>query len=402
MQIITNPLFKKIAKKILIAMRKLDSVRIPIASIDSVGSLVDRIKLDSVESVTLPPIFNSTLGGEVEVIYPKIDLIKYHDAWFFPRSDFIISQGLAIWHKFHSPHFWRMIPRDNDFLGIKNGNLVIRRPKKYIAIKNGFFLCGISSTIWSHFLVEHLPKLYYLSKIKNDSDEVVTIILPKHTDDHIREIIDSYLLGLSGVEVIELGPNEAAKCDVLHHISNTAFFMDDMTFGSSCDDVQIPRFVADSLKSNLIPSFQLRLSEGSRGNERLYLARLGNVRNLQNAKEVEGYFLDLGFRVIYPHLLTLQEKINAFSAASAVVGPASSAFTNLIFSQPKTKVICFVNYFRCYEPYTGFTAKHFDLNILMVTGSEALTSGSVAEERDKSYLIPLEKIKAACKFMDII
>jgi capsular polysaccharide biosynthesis protein len=294
-----------------------------------------------------------------------------------------------------------MIPRDPDILRVTSNCAIIKKPKAMIKVKRGFYLCGMSSRIWAHFLLEHLPKLYYISRIPEFEKDMITVIIPNHFDSHIRDIIKNYLSNFTKVELLELNSNEVASCEVLYHIENTSFFMDDMLYASPCDDVKIPKFVADSIKSNLVDKFYNKKQSNLSG-VKLYLGRLGNVRNLVNSGEVENYFLNLGFQVIYPHLLSMQEKFEYFNNASVVVGPASSAFSNLIFSQPNTKVICFVNYFRCFDPLSGFLAQHFGLDFIMLTGFETACSGSVADERDNSYLIPLDKIQAACVDMGLL
>lgn len=50
------------------------------------------------------------------------------------------------------------------------------------------------------------------------------------------------------------------------------------------------------------------------------------------------FISDLGFEIIQPQNLSMQEQIDIFSAASRVIGPLGAGLTNIIFTQPSCEV----------------------------------------------------------------
>jgi hypothetical protein len=398
--------FKKILKTIIKRVQQINSVKLPIIMSHAAGEIILKIKDETMETVVYPKIYGRSMGGEIRLKSSKINLMKYQEAIVFPLSDFIITDVGVVWHKFHNSQFFRMIPRDPDLLNV-NGNSIFIKKKKYSKKVNiGYSLCGMSSTIWPHFLVEHLPKIYFIRDLQKSLGEILTVIVPTHTDPHVREITYNYLSEIQGIDILELKDNEVACCTSLYHIENTAFFMDDMLYASFIEDMIIPEFVAKFIQDNLLVDLLLKinLNQYEHKNEKeikLYVGRNGNTRNLRNRVEVEQYFKNKGFIVIYPHTLTLNEKISLFKRAVVVAGPGSSGFMNLIFSNRGTKVLCFINNFRSFEPYIGFLTKYFELNSIMITGVDDLTSGSVGEERNNSYTIPIAKITEVCEEMGI-
>ena len=391
---------KRFRKKLFLT----NALNLPIFESYEVGEVIKTIKEESVESVIYPKIYDYILGGRIDLKSPKINLMKYKDAIAFPLSDFIITQNSVIWHKFHNPQFSRMIPHDYDLLKVEGNILFIKKPTVYINVKVGYYLCGYNMA-WSHFLVEHLPKLYYIRDLRKTLNQDLTIILRNDNDPNIREIVNTYVKSSNGIQTLELKDNEVAVCDTLFHIENTAFISDDVHYEIPAVDYVIPKFVAQSIIHNLLPDLlgtNIKISNLMEETEhKLYIGRKSNFRNILNQIEVEEFFRKKGFIIIYPETLTLHEKVNLFQQAAIVVGPGSSGFTNLIFSKPDTKVLIFINVYRCFEPYFGFLSKHFGIDITVITGNDEPTSGSVKEELNNSYTIPLSKLIPACNQIGI-
>lgn len=76
------------------------------------------------------------------------------------------------------------------------------------------------------------------------------------------------------------------------------------------------------------------------GSKRIYVSR-GNVtrRKVINESDVIRVLEDYGFTEISMDGKTIQEQAKIFSSAEAIVAPHGAALTNLLFIQPKTRVI---------------------------------------------------------------
>lgn len=92
---------------------------------------------------------------------------------------------------------------------------------------------------------------------------------------------------------------------------------------------------------------ELRAAFGSlqRG-RKIYVSRLainrsgrGNTRIMLNEAELIEKLKAIGFDIIEPENLSVQDQIVAFSSASLVVGPSGSGLFNTMFCHPGTKII---------------------------------------------------------------
>ncbi|MCB2296786.1 glycosyltransferase family 61 protein [Clostridium tagluense] len=375
-----------------------NAIKAPIISTNEVGEVIKTIKEESVEKASFMKVYDLVVSGEVYFKSPRLDVIKYKNSTVFSCSDFILCQGGAVWEKFHMPQFTKLIPRDQDLLKVQNGQLLIKKPSNYVNVKVGYSLCGVHSNVWAHFLVQYLPKLYLIPDIIKTIGQNITIILPKYSDPQIHDIVYSYLQKISGVEILELNSGEVAICDTLYHVSNTAWLSDHVEYISPADSL-IPKFVADSLKKNLLVDFSVidkdKNKQKNKNGDKLYIGRSGG-RNILNCYEIEEYFVQKGFVIVTPNKLTLYEKIKLFRNASVIVGPLSGGFTNVIFCEPGTKVLEFANFQRIFEPYAGFLADNFDIDFRAVTGFDECSS-----DPHSSYTVPLSKIISACDELGI-
>jgi capsular polysaccharide biosynthesis protein len=96
-----------------------------------------------------------------------------------------------------------------------------------------------------------------------------------------------------------------------------------------------PRWTTQWLREHLPPGSTAGLPS------RLYVTRGRgrNFRSVRNEDEVLAALRPLGFTVIDPGRLSVQEQIDAFAAADVVVGVHGAALTNLNFSPPGVRVL---------------------------------------------------------------
>lgn len=386
-------IIQKIIQKITFPIELWFSKKIHIISSEKSGEPILQFKAKSFERTFFSKIFNFAEDSWVDFLYSKIEVRKFKDARVYSGSDFIITKDGAVWEKYFKPQWAKIIPLDNVLLKIKNQYVWIKKVKHIQTIEYGFSLCGVHSTIWAHFLVQYLPKLYLLKEIQSVVNNDLIVIVPHYNDSQIREIVYTYLSQLKNIKITELEHNEAADCKVLYHIENTSHLSDHSNYLNP-SDCCIPRFTIDLLIKNLInPLFENDRDiqdSALKPFRKLYIGRTG-YRNMLNNAEVEKCFVGLGFEVIHPHLFNLNEKVKIFREAAIIVGPGSSGFTNILFCSPGAKVLVFMNFQRTFDGYLSTFAKHFGVDLMYITGYDQNDSVH------SSYHIPLNKIKLAYK-----
>lgn len=381
-------LLRKIKQKSIFTFDFIFSRKLHIITSDIHGETILILKEKTIERTFFSKIFNLAEESWVDFIYPKIEVKKFTDALVYSGSDFIITKDGAIWEKFFKPQWSKIIPLDNALLMIKDQNIFIKKAKQIKKIDYGFSLCGVHSTVWAHFLIQYLPKLYLIKEIQEVINHDITVIVPPYKDPQIREIVFPYLSQFKNLNIIELKCNDAINCKVLYHIENTSHLPDNANYINPSDLI-IPNFTFNILNNNLIKHFIDNSEDSTKLHSRkLYIGRSG-IRNLVNHEEVEQYFISQGFEIIHPHSNTLIDKIKVFSEAAIIVGPASSGFTNLVFCKTGTKALAFVNFQRTFDGYGATLAKNYGIDLILVTGNDQNDS------IHSSYYIPLDTVKSA-------
>ena len=382
-----QPFLIKSVQKIKKSFYLINSLKYTIVDQIDAGTVIECINEKHIENVTFPPIYEMTDDAEFDFIMNDLNLMLYKNTLVSPLSDFLITEKGVVWNKFHKVQFTKNMPYDFGLLKVKGGSIYLRKPKRVISIENGFSMCGVYSDVWPHFLVQYLPKLYLIEKILTITNKQLTVILPNYSDPHIKEIVYSYLNKFTRIIIIEVERNISVKCNMLYYIESISDISDkgEYPFPS---DIIIPEYVAKSLKQNFISVYNKLEKTADESYSKLYIVRRGQ-RTLTNYKEVEMFFKELGFKFIEPHKLTLADKIAIFSNAKIVVGPTSSGFTNLIFSNKNTKVLLLSNFVRSFEGYAGFILKYFVSKIIILTGNDK------SAHPNCSYYISKEKVKIA-------
>lgn len=357
------------------------------------GEVIFTVKETTQEKIPLMRIENHVLGGEVTFFSPPIELKRYTDALIFPNSDCIILPEGVIWHKSNKPQFAKVIPLDKDIIDYSGNQLYVTNPLKTIDVKSGFSFCGVHTQIWSHFLIQYLPKIDVLSKLIEILDEELTVILPDYRDKQIKEVITVYLGKFNRINLLELHDGESVKCKNLYHVENTSYVTDHASYLSPSDFI-IPHFVLAFLKNKFVENpllFPASIKETSILNRKLFIKRNGQ-RNLVNINEIEDFFKKEGFEFVSPQDYSLEQKKKLFYEASFIAGPGSSGFTNVIFCRPGTKVLAFINFQRVYDLYFSTISNYFNIDYCMLTGYDSKPSSI-----HSSFYVSLEKIKEAYK-----
>ncbi len=101
---------------------------------------------------------------------------------------------------------------------------------------------------------------------------------------------------------------------------------------------EINRFECGLLKKYFAPADTHADKDGTAG--RIYISRknAGN-RTVVNEEELINVLLDHGFRVVEMERLSVAAQIGIFANASVITGPHGSAFANIVFCRPGTKLI---------------------------------------------------------------
>jgi capsular polysaccharide biosynthesis protein len=308
-----------------------------------------------------------------------------------PNSDFIRGlNGFVSNEKLYRKEYNIFIPRDNDLLEIKGQNIRLFNRKHKVYSNIAFSLLGTISYHWAHFLVQYYPKLMFLEHLPEN--EVIDIIILKNTDPHIKFLIDREIKLFKNLKILEVDEEAEIICNKLYHVSLGTFLADDgyisTPFACIISNSTLKFWKDKALEIVPKESIQFR---------KIYLSR-SSVRTLKNSNEIEDFFVDKGFEVVFPHLISFEEKVKIFNEAKYIVGPASSAFTNVIYSKPSTKILVFINAFRNLDTYLPAFSNYIGQDLWFMTGKDDDTKA--ANSNYEIYLKNIENFINSSNFLD--
>lgn len=365
---------------------------------EEAGKKISVFKPATVETFKYPRVYNFIKDASFEIEYPEIALWKFNNATVFNDSDFVITEeGKAVWPKYFYYNYAKNIIVDKNFVKEEKGRISYYKPQNPIEVDTAFSLIGVFSHIWAHVIVEYYPKLAVLKDAIADSTHQITVLIPEIKDPQTRQIVYEQLEKYD-VDILVVPHRASVKVKTLYFMERPTRFTDHEEFLNP-GDMAVPKATVDCVRSMLVlPKTQNIIKDPKYS--KVFLPRRGGLgKGLINTDEVEDYFKQKGFYFVEPHKLPLEEKIKLFYSADIIVGPLGSAFTNLMFCRPETKVMMFSNYQRIFENYISMQIQYAQADIMYVTGIDDKQTNNLSH---CSFYLPLEKVIRAGKEHGII
>lgn len=204
------------------------------------------------------------------------------------------------------------------------GDRRLRRKNRRDAPDACILLTHWNSPVYGHWLLESLPKLLFLHRIRSRLP-ALRIALPLSTPAWARQWID---LVLPGAPIENYNDRrEYLRCEML--LAPTLLMHPEHFFHPELH----------VLLEELIARTAPRTPDAG---ERLYVSRLGlsKYRRLINAQEIEEIAADEGLRIVKPETMSIEEQVALFASASIIVGEFGSGMHNTIFSPACARVLC--------------------------------------------------------------
>lgn len=367
-----------------------------IASPDELGESVFVFKQETRETVKLMRVFGFIEDGDFTLTYPEIDLWCFKNASFIGRNDFVIKEDKVFWNKIGAYNFAKNIPLDKNLICYTKNSVTLKDVKVEKTFDVAFSLLGVHATIWSHSLSEYFTKISVLPKVLELEVGEVKVLVPDYKDKQLKQVMYDALNKFERIEIIPVKDGERVQVDRLYYLPRPTTFTDHETYVAIGDDVQ-PKIISDIIKRDLVAPAVKDAKDDSYP-KKLFLVRRATHRVLTNNKEVEDFFIAQGYHLLEPSQISLEEKIKYFYNAEEIVGPFSSAFSNLIFSKPGTKVLMFSNFQRIFENWLSMHYQYFNMNMWYVTGYDIMKNNSA----HSNFYVSLDRIKSACKNVGIV
>ena len=201
--------------------------------------------------------------------------------------------------------------RYNNFYTKSFSENFFQRRKNFKKISDAVILGSSPSNSYFRNIMTFLPRIFFIS------DEEVSLAIHRNTSNKFRFFIKE-ILKQKNVKVKKF-----------------IYLDDDFYKFNNC---QIPQFFTNAA-STIILSNSLSYTKIDSG-LKVYLSRQNSdCRNLINEGDLIEKLKSKNFMIIDTKNMSIFEQIKIFSAADVIIGPASSALTNLVFSKKGTRVI---------------------------------------------------------------
>lgn len=236
------------------------------------------------------------------------------------------------------------------YISCRNDNKVIVSYKKKpnSRINEGILLSCDHDNNYFHWLVECLPKLVFIDDFKQFKD--VPLLIPAELHENLMVALTRININNHPIIILECGV--AYRVDRLIFPSALSRVIDRYKGRPVFDTDIILSHKWISRVSNL-----LKKKNNTKPWRKLFLTRRKGLRALGNQEEIEMILSEHNFEIIDLDYASLDFQINLFSQASVVIAPTGATLTNMLFCQPRTKVIVFMsnhettNY--CFWSYLG-------------------------------------------------
>lgn len=277
----------------------------------------------------VPEIYQRTL--------PETYIAEIEDATVFGENDMIMSKGVVLSDEFTHVHadkmrFNKRIAKSVDL--DKETVLLSYHYYRKFPIKEAFNMTGIFAFNYYHFLINLLPKLYYLYQCEEYKG--TPLLVDKRAYENFKPIIDMF--NIHNRQIVCVPSNTALKVKRLIVTSNCAWY----------DRYVLEKYhpivghAYDNKAIQFVRNHALQIVTNSEERRRVYISRRKqgeDRRRLINEDEVEAMFHRYGFITVYPEELSFREQVKLFSETEVFAGVTGAAFTNTIFLPSNATII---------------------------------------------------------------
>lgn len=181
-------------------------------------------------------------------------------------------------------------------------------------------LTTAGANVYYHWLLDVMPR-YLMLKEAGLAEKIDYVVLDFNSSKFQKETLG--IVGIKEEQII----NCTGKRNF--HVSARQLYVP--TLLSQLSEVNV--FECELLKKHFLNRAQSPVGK------RIYISRRGGTRELVNEEEVVAYLRQHGFEVVMPEQYSVAEQAAMFNNAEIIAGPHGSAYANVVFCKPGTKLL---------------------------------------------------------------
>lgn len=319
------------------------------------------------------PNYRDYPGGNnyLEAKYPEVYIADLYDVN-------LIGGNRIIFDKNDNCIFDLALMDDEDrfLLAVRNlyyvdKNITLLYYDEYIqTIEEGIMLISEASFNYFHFNVELLSKLCLINKIEEYNK--VPILIDESCLRFPNFKDELKMLNLNGREIIYIKQGCCYNVKKLTYISDLIIAPIGLKTGGL---LRYEDYMIDDLAVNLLyDNLPIRNNNIHR---KLYISRKNCLnKRLLNEDKIQQIFKEYDYEIICPEEMSFQDQLKIFSEAEFIAGASGAGFTNILFANKNSKIICILSKeikLSCYSNIAGILGQqcyYLDARIPSYTNSE--------------------------------
>ena len=227
--------------------------------------------------------------------------------------------------------------RDNNNSSISNNTVFEKGTPRKLSKLNGAVVSlltggGGNSNYW-HWLYDVLPRLKLCEEVKK-LEQIDYFLLPSLEKKFQNETLKE----------LNISKKKMLSSEKFRHIKATELIVTDhpvVVTGDDTRDMQnMPNWIMLWLKNNFISN---NILSNRKKKKKIYINRKdtkhSGERLISNESEIEKYLLEKNFISVSLGEIKFIDQVDLFSNAECIVGLHGAGFANIVFCEPKTKVI---------------------------------------------------------------
>lgn len=322
-------LFKRIAVFYQVKVRKRRLALMSILSLSEHKKLAELEPSSNYESIGPKTI--KAVPVKMISKMPPLGLHQFNDVVVNAKSNCIASGNNLYCESFNSNEQF-----NQGLVEWHDGDDAIIKTLPEDRLEDGFFLAGLGSFNWYHWLVEILPKVMCFNVVPTKNILVSDFVAscPSMLGSLKSIIGDEYKL-------IFMKSYKNYRVKNLYHINAVSYVPFELKAENQfkVEDVFMRGGLLMDMKEKIMAVSKGHLETSTK--KRIFIERTHH-RVPSNQAELASALATLGFEGVSVETLTLNEQIDLFHNAECIVGASGAAFTNMMFAGENLKVICFM------------------------------------------------------------
>jgi len=272
----------------------------------------------------------------------NIDVVKYPEIFIAELNNVnIIGENYIIFDENNYCIYDMVLKDDENKFDLRYNNTIyvdknitcINYNEPIETIEEGIMLVAACSYNYSHFHTEVLSKLCLINEI-NEYNNVPILIdeICLRTPQFLEEL---EMLNKNGRKLIPIKKWGCYNIKKLIYISDLAIYPFQIKSGYLLKNKDC---VINDLGIKLLNK---NLSIKSNIYRKIFISRRNTSNSrLENQDIVEQIFVENGYEIIFPEIMSFKDQLKIFSEAEFLAGVYGSGFTNIIFTNKNAKIIC--------------------------------------------------------------